>query len=277
MAFAVPTNTEGLSFQCRQPMTGNGNTHDFPLGARFDEQDGFVIFDNVLVPWERIFLLYDIKLANQAYAKTDAVLHMAHQVVCGKIAKMESMLGVAQSIVDAIGSGGFPHVQQKISEFIITLEIMKALRIAAETQATINNYGVMTPLRAPLDAARNYFPATYSKFNELIQLIGTSGMIMLPSEKDLQGPMAANIRKYLQGAACDADYRVKLFRLAWDMTISGFGGRSSLYEKFFFGDPLRMASALYDVYDKKPYTERIKNWLNEQTPFFETLNNDNDV
>ena len=187
------------------------------------------------------------------------------------------MLGVAQSIVDAIGSGGFQHVQQKISEFIVTLEIMKALRVAAETQATVNQYGVMTPLRAPLDAARNYFPAIYSKFSELIQLLGTSGIIMLPTEKDMNGPMKENIEKYLQGANCDATYRVKLFRLAWDMTISGFGGRSALYEKFFFGDPIRMASALYDVYDKKPYTERIKNWLNEQTPFFETLNNDNDV
>jgi 4-hydroxyphenylacetate 3-monooxygenase len=273
MAFAVSTNAEGLSFQCRQPMTGNGNTHDFPLGARFDEQDGFVIFDKVLIPWERVFLLYDIKLANQAYAKTGAVLQMAHQVVCGKIAKMESMLGVAQSIVDAIGSGGFQHVQQKIAEFIVTLEILKALRIAAEVQATVNEYGVLTPLRAPLDAARNYFPATYSKFNDLIQMLGTSGMIMLPSEKDMQGPMGANIRKFLQGATCTAEYRVKLFRLAWDMTISGFGGRSSLYEKFFFGDPVRMASALYDVYDKKPYTERIKKWLNEETPFFENNNN----
>lgn len=268
MAFALPNNTKGLSFQCRQPMVGNGNTFDHPLGARFDEQDALVIFDDVLVPWDRIFLLYDLKLANRAYGETSAVLHMAHQVVCGKIAKMEAMLGVAQSIVETIGSSQFQHVQQKISEFIVTLEIMRALRISAEAQATPNKYGVMTPLRAPLDAARNYFPSVFSKFNELIQMLGTSGMITLPTERDLQGANGKHIQKYLQATNSDATQRIKLFRLAWDMTISGFGGRSNLYEKFFFGDPVRMASALYEIYDKKPYTEHIKAWLEEETAFF---------
>lgn len=272
LAFALPNNTKGLSFQCRQTMVGNGNEFDHPLGARFDEQDALVVFDNVLVPWERVFLLYDVKLANRAYSETGAVLHMAHQVVAGKIAKMESMLGVAQSIVETIGSSQFPHVQQKISEFIITLEIMRALKLSAEELAAVNEYGTMTPARPPLDAARNYFPATYAKFNELIQLLGTSGMITLPTEKDFEGENAGNIKKFLQAANADAEYRVKLFRLAWDMTISGFGGRSALYEKFFFGDPVRMASALYEVYDKKPYSTFIQQWLNKQTAFFETDN-----
>ena len=268
MAFALPTNTKGLSFQCRQPMVNNGNTFDNPLGARFDEQDALVIFDNVLVPWERVFLLYDIKLANRAYGETGAVLQMAHQVVVSKVSKMEAMLGVAQSIVNTIGSGQFQHVQQKISEFIITLEIMRALCLAAEEGAELNKYGTMTPARAPLDAARNYFPSIYPRFNELIQLLCASGLIAIPTAKDFEGDMATNIHKYLQGANTDAFQRIRLFRLAWDMTISGFGGRSNLYEKYFFGDPIRMTSALYELYDKTPYTKHIQDFLEEKTAFF---------
>jgi len=55
--------------------------------------------------------------------------------------------------------------------------------------------------------------------------------------------------------------RVKLFRLAWDIACSAFGGRQTLYERFFFGDPVRMASALYGIYDKDPLMERVRQFL----------------
>jgi 4-hydroxyphenylacetate 3-monooxygenase len=48
-----------------------------------------------------------------------------------------------------------------------------------------------------------------------------------------------------------------LFRLAWDMTISAFGGRQLHYERFFFGDPTRMKQALYGVYDRSALVERV--------------------
>lgn len=45
------------------------------------------------------------------------------------------------------------------------------------------------------------------------------------------------------------------------MTLSGFGARQTLYERFFFGDPVRMYQTLYAVYDKEPYKERIRQYL----------------
>jgi 4-hydroxyphenylacetate 3-monooxygenase len=262
MGFALPTNAPGLSFQCREPFDVGRDPEDHPLGSRFDEQDAFVIFDDVLVPWERVFLLYDVELANKAYAGTDAVLHMAYQVVNLKVAKTEAFLGTAQSIVNAIGSGQFQHVQSKVAEIIVMLEIMKALEVAARDGATLNEYGVMTPARGPLDAARNYYPAMYARLPELLQLLGASGIIMMPSKADREGPLGPQISKYLQAGQASAEDRLKLFRLAWDMSMSSFGGRQSLYEKFFFGDPVRMHSALYEVYDRGPYVERIGAFLN---------------
>lgn len=264
MGFAVPCNAPGLSFQCREPIDVGRPSEDHPLASRFDEQDAFVIFDDVLIPWERVFLLYDVNLANKAYAGTDAVLHMAYQVVNLKIAKTEAFLGTAQSIVNAIGSGGFQHVQSKIAEIIIMLEIMKALEVAAVDGATLNRYGVMTPARGPLDAARNYYPGVYARLPELLQYLGASGIIMMPSKADREGPLGPQIDKFLQAGNATAEERLKLFRLAWDMSMSAFGGRQSLYEKFFFGDPVRMHSALYEVYDSSEYVGRIKAFLNRK-------------
>ncbi len=260
LAFALPNNTPGLTFQCREPLDLGRSHFDHPLGSRFDELDAMVYFDDVLVPWERVFLINDVPLANNAYAGTTAVLHMAHQVVNLKIAKTEAFLGVLQAIVDMIGSGGAQHVQEMIAEVIVMVEILKGLKVASEHGASLNEFGVMTPARGPLDAARNWYPDVYKRLIEIMQLVASSGLIMIPTDADLLGPQGASIVKYLQGANGSAEERVRLFRLAWDMSISGFGGRQALYERFFFGDPVRMRQALYGIYDRTVMVDRVRSF-----------------
>ena len=261
LGFSVPNDTPGLRFQCREPLDQGRSHVDHPLGSRFDELDAMVIFDDVMVPWDRVFLIKDIELANQAYARTGAVLHMAHQVVNLKIAKTEAILGTLQSIIDMIGTGHYPHVQEMVAEVIITLEIMKALKIASEEEARVNEYGVMTPARGPLDAARNHYPSVHKRLIEILQLCSSSGLIMVPSQADWEGERSSDIDKFLQGKNGSAEERLRLFRLAWDMTISGFGGRQALYERFFFGDPVRMKHALYGVYDRTEYVDRVQKFV----------------
>jgi 4-hydroxyphenylacetate 3-monooxygenase len=152
-----------------------------------------------------------------------------------------------------------------IAEVIVTLEIMKALKVASEQGATLNEFGVMTPARAPLDAARNWYPGVYKRLIEIMQLVASSGLIMIPTDADLRGPMGPSIARYLQGAGGPADERVRLFRLGWDMSISGFGGRQALYERFFFGDPVRMRQALYGIYDRSAAVARVKEFVADES------------
>ena len=142
---------------------------------------------------------------------------------------------------------------------------MKALKIASEEQASLNQFGVMTPARGPLDAARNHYPEVHKRLMEILQLCSSSGLIMVPSEADWTGERSADIAKFLQGRNGSAEERLRLFRLAWDMTISGFGGRQSLYERFFFGDPVRMKHALYGIYDRSEYVDRVEQFLADDT------------
>jgi 4-hydroxyphenylacetate 3-monooxygenase len=261
LAFALPTATPGLTFLCREGLDLGRPHRDHPLGSRFEEMDAMVIFDDVLVPWERLFLMGDLELCNNLFKDTHAVLHMAHQVVVNKIAKTEAILGVATLLIETIGADHFPHVQEKIAEIIVTLETLRAFRRTSEVDATLDQYGVMCPARGPLDASRNLYPRLYPRLIEILQLLGASGLIMLPQSVDLHSDMAPYIDRYLQGRNASAQERVPLFRLAWDMSISAFGARQVLYERFFFGDPVRMVSALYSVYDKEPYKERIRHFL----------------
>ncbi|GBD40258.1 4-hydroxyphenylacetate 3-monooxygenase oxygenase component [bacterium HR38] len=159
-------------------------------------------------------------------------------------------------------------MQEKIAEIIVYLEAMRAFWTRAEEEARENAFGLLVPDRGALDGARNLYPRLYPRLREILEQIGASGLITLPSERDFKGPLAPLLEKYLQGATLEAKERVALFRLAWDMTLSGFGARQELYERFFFGDPVRMYQTLFSVYDKEPYKERIRAYLKRALSVF---------
>lgn len=265
VAFAIPTHTPGLHFISREGLVVGDSSFDYPLSSRLEEMDCLTVFDDVFVPWERVFIYKDLQRCNTAYAETGALMHMAHQVVVLKNAKTEAFLGLVSLIGETIGADTFPHVQEKIAEIIVYLEAMKGFWARAERDAQINQYGLVCPDRGAIDGARNLYPRLYPRINEIIQQVAASGLITLPSEQDFDSPLEPHLEKFLQSATLPAKKRVQLFRLAWDMTISGFGARQVLYERFFFGDPVRMYQTLYSVYDKEPYKQRIKDFLGWQT------------
>jgi 4-hydroxyphenylacetate 3-monooxygenase len=263
--FSIPNDTQGLRFICRESVDYGRSHFDHPLGSRFEEMDAVVIFDDVFVPWERVFLYRDIKRCNEAYARTGAIVHMTHQVVVKNIAKCEFTLGLASLMVNAIGVESFQHIQEKLAEIWVNLETMKGLLRAAEADAQLDEWGVVRPDWNPLDAARNLFPRLYPRMVEIIQQIGASGLVSMPTEDDLKGPLAEDIKKYYQAARAEAFERVPLFRLAWDASISAFAGRQVLYERFFFGDPVRMAGALVTGHAAQiqQYAERVRAFVQE--------------
>ncbi|MGO9514812.1 MAG: 4-hydroxyphenylacetate 3-monooxygenase, oxygenase component [Steroidobacteraceae bacterium] len=263
--FSIPNHTPGLRFICRESVDYGRSHFDHPLGSRFEEMDAVVIFDDVFVPWENILLYRDVNRCNQAYARTGAVMHMTHQVVVKNIAKAEFMLGLAHLLVDSIGAEGFQHIQEKLAELWVNMETMRAFLRAAEADAALDEWGVMRPAWNPLDAARNLFPRLYPRMVEIIQQIGASGLVAMPLEADLKGPLAEDIKHYYQAARAEAFDRIPLFRLAWDASLSAFASRQVLYERFFFGDPVRMAGALVashksEILDK---AERVSAFVRE--------------
>ncbi len=262
LAFAIPCNATRLKFICRDSFDPARSHFDAPLASRFEEMDCVVIFDDVLVPWERVFLCGDVARCNKLYGETNAVVHMMHQVVVKNVAKAEFVLGLAVRIAEVTDALSLPHVRERLAEMITTTETMRACLRAAEADAAADKWGITVPARPPLDTARNLFPKLYPRMVEIIQLNSSSHLMATPSERDIASPIKSDIEKYYPADGADAHERVALYRLAWDVAGSAFAGRQVLYERFFFGDPVRMASALVDNTDLKPLTQRIKDFLN---------------
>jgi 4-hydroxyphenylacetate 3-monooxygenase len=260
-AFAINCDAPGLRFLCRESMDHGRSSFDHPLGSRFEEMDAVVIFDDVHVPYERCFLLGAPEKGNAFYTETSAVVHMTHQVATRTTAKTEFMLGLISCMTEAIGIEQFPHVQGDVAEVIVMLEQGRALVRAAEADAELNRFGVMTPRWEPLNACRNWYPRASQRFPEILRKLGASGLMALPTEADVLGAARDDVEAYLQSATLSGTERVRLFRLAWDACISAFAGRQTLYEYYFFGDPVRMAGAFVGGYDREPAKQRVRDFL----------------
>lgn len=262
LAFAIPNNAKGLKHICRESFDYGKNEWDHPLGSRFEESDSIVSFENVFVPWERVFVCGNSSVCNRTFRETNAVVHMSHQVVAKNIVKTEFILGVALNMMDAIGIDQFQHVKDKGAEIMLALETMRSHLYRAEHNAKLDESGTMTPDFDALNAARNWYPKIYPRLVEIIRILGASGLMGIPTHDDFTneeiGPI---IKNGLQGKNLEGEERVHLFRLAWDVTMSAFGARQAHYEYYFFGDPIKMGMSYFDEYEKDSYKKFVNDFL----------------
>ena len=261
--FNVPVASPGLRVVCR-PSTVHQNAAsvmDFPLSHRFDETDSMIIFEDVLVPWERVFIHQDVEMCNGLYHRTQAMNHIMHQFCTKNLAKSEFMMGLAFALVRTTNIDVHQHVQGMLAELINFTEMVRACIRAAEVDAKPTPFGTVAPDPMPLWTVRMMFPKMFIRMCEIIQLLGAGGIAGVPSYAQLSSPIADDIATYYQAANADATARIKLFRLAFDAAVSSFSGRQQLYERFYTGDPVRLAGQLYGLYGKDDYIERIWSML----------------
>ncbi len=249
IGFAVPVATPGLKFICRPSHDTGGPLADYPLSGQFDEMDALAIFDDVLIPWERVFIYDDIELANMTVQKVTLWRQYMQQVAVKNIAKLEFILGIVHGITESIGIGVYAHVQEKNAEVIDTLETVRAYMRAAEADAAPYEGEGLWPAAEPWIAMRNWYPDAYSRVAAIVEQLAAGGLMLTPTEEDMSGPLAGEIGKYYQGASIDARRKVRLFRLAWDLIGTQFGSRQTLYERFFNGDVVQLRQRRYATYD----------------------------
>ncbi len=265
--FSIRVDAPGLRFICRPSVIHQNAASplDHPLSARFDETDAMAIFDDVLVPWERVFIHRDAELCNGLYNRTGIMPQIMHQFSTKNWAKSEFMMGLAFAITKSTNIDQHLHVQGMLAELIQCTEFCRACIRASEADAMPGPSGVVSPAAMPLWTVRMMYPKMFVRMCEIIQLLGAGGLVAVPSYAELEGPVAADVTTYFQAANADAKARIKLFRLAFDAAVSSFSGRQQLYERYYSGDPVRLAGTLYGLYDRDTYIDRITRLLDDLT------------
>ena len=260
---AVPVAAPGLKLYPRKPYARAGSPADYPLSSRFDESDSYVIFDNVFVPWEHVFIYRNVELSRDQWRKTPAHLLGNHQAQTRYVTKLRFMVGLAHRMNEMTGNAANPAVMIMMGELAALVSIYELMLLAHETMGTIED-GVLWPSKTTYYAASSMQSEFNGRMLEIIREMAGAAFITLPSSSaDFDNPeIAADIERYMRSGTADAKSRVKLMRLIWDFLGSEFGSRHAQYEKFYGGPSFAAKQNLYRNFDFKRATGLVDRALN---------------
>jgi 4-hydroxyphenylacetate 3-monooxygenase len=249
---AVPVAAEGVKLYPRKPYALAGSAADYPLSTRFDESDSYVVFDNVFVPWERVFIYRNVELSRDQWRKTPSHLLGNHQAQTRYVTKLRFMVGLAQRMNEMTGNVANPAVQVMMGELASVASIYESMLLSHEVMGTIED-GILWPSRTSYYAASALQSELNGRMLEMIREMAGAAFITLPSsDADFKNPeIAADLERYMASGNADAKSRIKLMRLIWDFLGSEFGSRHAQYEKFYGGPSFAAKQNLYRNYDFK--------------------------
>lgn len=240
VSFALPVATEGLKLMCRRPYAPQATSEfDYPLTSRYDEPDSLVIFDDVLVPWDRVFVNRDLEALRNQFFATGAHALGNWQAQTRLSTKMQFIGAVARKVTQTNGTDRIPGVQEKLGELASTIGSVESAVLAAEYTAEPDSAGMWVPGKRALYSAMGLQNETYPKVIEIVRDLVGGGVLQMPSSTaDMHSPTtAADVERYVASTGVSSEDRIKLFRLAWDIIGSEFAGRHQQYELFYAGAP----------------------------------------
>ncbi len=259
LAFSIPTNSRGLKILAREPVNLWHGSWGHPF-LMLDEQDCMLFFERVLVPWERIFFIYEsparvFSLAGPSGADINfagwANLERAHF-------RLRLLTAVATMVAEAIGVIEYREVASKLGEMVANCEmfrlVMDGIEYSSRRVAGMGPTGV-------------WMAQTTWRMTDLLREICGSGIVMQPSENDLANPeLRPYLERFMRGKDVDVEYKSRLFRLAHELAASSFGMRQDIYEYWHGGDPSRNRINLLRAYDQSDLKEQIQELISRPLP-----------
>jgi 4-hydroxyphenylacetate 3-monooxygenase len=263
VSFAVPLGARGLKILSRKSYEEQSlSVFDNPLASRFDENDAVLYFDNVKVPWERVFIDRDIRMCQRQFHATPAHILQNYQAQIRLMVKMRFLVGLAHRIAETNGIVNFTQVREVLGTLAAQSGMVDALVHAMEVKGHVRGvYFVPDPhtLYSAQVLTQKLYPEVITALREL----AGGGLIMLPSHvRDFADPeLRALIDKTQQSPATTAEGRVKLLKLAWDAIGSEFASRHTQYEMFYAGANFVTKNHSYRTFDWHSGTRLVDQML----------------
>ncbi|MBM4261278.1 MAG: hypothetical protein FJ145_07525 [Deltaproteobacteria bacterium] len=257
IAFAIPMNAPGLKILCRDLYAEHADPERQPLTTRFDEVDAALIFDDVVVPWERIFVYKDPKLlAGINYIHTWG----QYSTMLRLITKLEAFLGVAQLLTEIAKRNTTAPSQILLSSLMQDIEILRCCMKVAEETGYRSAGGTWAPTLSA--AYRVHSIEASDRAERTMEGLLTSTLMLSGGASDLSnkdiGPF---VERYFRGGAKDTKEHLRLMAVAADMVMTPFGKRSQLYERLQSGEVDRMRQRLYGQYNDQAPAERMRQFV----------------
>ena len=221
--FVVPVNALGVTVVCRKISARHANPFLAPLSSRFDELDGQIWLEEVLVPWDRVFL-------TEPSPDPIASWCFWHQLYAW-LAKAEFTLGLALACTHAMGLKDHEPTIEHLIDLVIDVQTVRSCQTAAELDPDFSTTGYCVPGRGHVAAGSIAMQKARQGMAEILRIVPGSSLVVAPSDKDLTSPeVGAGLEESFGGGQYTALQRAALLQLAGDHVSSALDGRESAFE-----------------------------------------------
>jgi 4-hydroxyphenylacetate 3-monooxygenase len=221
--FVVPVAAPGVTVVCRKVSARHSNPFLAPLSSRFDELDGQLWLEDVLVPWERVFL-------TEASPDPIAGWCFWHQLYAW-LAKAEFTLGLALACAHAMGLKEHEPTVEYLMDLVVDVQTVRSCQTAAELDPDRSADGYCMPGRVHVAAGSIAMQKARQRMSEILRIVPGSSLVVAPSDKDLTSPeIGPGLEESFGGGGYTALQRAALLQLAADHVSSALDGRESAFE-----------------------------------------------
>ncbi|MFJ4143612.1 4-hydroxyphenylacetate 3-hydroxylase family protein [Pseudomonas sp. NPDC089734] len=250
LSFATPLNAAGIRILSRRSYAENATSFDYPLSHRFDENDAVVYFDNVLIPWDRVFIHGDVPMCRKQFHSTAAEVLMDTQSQARLAVKLHFLASLAQRMTEVTGVNEFPAVREALGNLACHASVIEGL-FRGLIHNPVRHGPYFIPDQTQLYACQAVAQSIYPQVIETIRKLAGGGVIMLPSHVDdfANDEMRHLIDATQYSSIVNSTERVQLMKLVWDAIGSEFGSRHTQYEMFYSGPHFVALARLYNKYD----------------------------
>jgi 4-hydroxyphenylacetate 3-monooxygenase len=251
ISFAVPVAAPGLKILSRKSYEAAAlSAADNPLSSRFDENDALIWFEDVKVPWERVFVYRDTDMCRAQFHDTLGHTFQNYQAQIRLVAKTRFLVGVARRLAETIGTVDLPPVREVLGRLAAQAAMVEGMVWGMEAKGHMQD-GYFVPDKHLMYAAQVLTQELYPRLVETIRGLAGGALIILPSSKrDWGNPeLAAIIEKTQHSPVSGPRERVDFLKLAWDAIGSEFGSRHTQYEMFYAGAPFVTCGHSFRTYD----------------------------
>ena len=232
----VPLNAPGLRLHPRRPYALAATSRfDYPLSSRYDEGDAVVVFDDVRVPWERVFVHRDVDLVREQFYDAGAHQMTNFQSLIRLVAKLRFAAGLGLRLTELQSLADQPAVKATLGgKLAVHAELFDALVLAAEAEPRMRGELALPNPRFVYTGMTMHRQLIGEVMRQLRELAGGSFVAVPSSYEALVAPVSSpDMERYYRSADVPARERIAFLRLMWDFVGTEFAGRQLQYEMFY--------------------------------------------
>jgi aromatic ring hydroxylase len=226
VSFAVPVDTPGLSLYVSGYGAGEHHAFEHPISSRHKMLETLTVFDDVFVPWERVFVCGQPELAGPV--SMAFVDYHRFTAVSYKLPLVDALVGFAALIAEMNGVAKVSHIREKLTHLVIYAETVRALTEMAALRAQQGGHGIAYPDPLTTNLAKYTFATGYHHALELVQDCSGGLLVTGPGGDDWDSPEVRAVLEKFYAAAAPARDRLRVINAIADLTTRDFGGYNAV-------------------------------------------------